>query len=640
MADQERSYYPGRGLPPYLLCRQGDESSKYSDGASRVFAYSLPTISANDTSYSSISRGSASVSSSSTWLDDTESHTTFNSLTSNPSIRRDSQSTINFNRDHDGDVKKNYGTSASGIDVLANSMMLASGFMTSNNGSMNECGKYDFDPECCTVPEHMFPHYVPYHLDDEEVQRRDESPEKMDIDATEDSIIILPDPVLEAVNYEQCYYFQWKPRCLTFQNLAQSDIREHLKRLGVVKNIAEDNIIVNERNLIVHRLLGKNVLVDDAMSICPKHRSSFGVDWCDVVSKCNHPDHDPKHRPSASDCRRASLALCSKIEGFQIGGRLCSKHRKIMAIPEDFVSTSALSYTTNATPFIIEDTREQINRILVETDASPIRSQARVPLKHQSKSSLRRLLSKLNREKLAESLAPGQRDELIEMSPLCTRVQKQQQTKMAINDDIINNLKEIYNMRSDREHHQFPMCPVSECTTTFESNVDLDSHITANLHKISLPNPRTSNDIARLHLVETARSTNIPSVRDKNQIKQNQNTSTEDKASSVDYQHLSSVGWALRTCKHSATMNVKTKTFIENIWLKSQETRVKLTLEQVQQQMRTQRDQSTGDKLFQPHEYATTNQIKYRFQKLGAEYGITAKQELIADLIDENVEQH
>ncbi|CAF4379412.1 unnamed protein product, partial [Rotaria sp. Silwood2] len=26
MADQERSYYPGRGLPPCLLCRQGDKS--------------------------------------------------------------------------------------------------------------------------------------------------------------------------------------------------------------------------------------------------------------------------------------------------------------------------------------------------------------------------------------------------------------------------------------------------------------------------------------------------------------------------------------------------------------------------------------------------------------------------------------
>ncbi|CAF4680250.1 unnamed protein product [Rotaria sp. Silwood2] len=176
MADQERSYYPGRGLPPCLLCRQGGESSIYSDGASRIFAHSLSTTSANDTSYSSISRGSVSVSSSSTWLHDTESHTTFNSLTSNPSIRRNSQSTINFNRDNDGDVKKNYGTSASGIDVLANSMVLASGFMTSNNGSMNEREKYDFGPECCTVPEHMFPQYVPYHLDDEEAQRREKSP--------------------------------------------------------------------------------------------------------------------------------------------------------------------------------------------------------------------------------------------------------------------------------------------------------------------------------------------------------------------------------------------------------------------------------------------------------------------------------
>ena len=80
-------------------------------------------------------------------------------------------------------------------------------------------------------------------------------------------------------------------------------------------------IIVNEKNLIANRLIGKNILVDNTMSICAKHRSSFGIDWCDVVSRCSHPDHDPKHRPSTSDCRRAKLDICSRIEGFPIGGR-------------------------------------------------------------------------------------------------------------------------------------------------------------------------------------------------------------------------------------------------------------------------------------------------------------------------------
>ncbi|CAF4334357.1 unnamed protein product [Rotaria magnacalcarata] len=106
--------------------------------------------------------------------------------------------------------------------------------------------------------------------------------------------------------------------------------------------------------------------------------------------------------------------MYSRIEGFPIGGRLFSKHRKSMAVPEDFPSIAGESQYSSGTQFAIEDTRDTINRILPETNISPIRSQARATLQHQSKSSLRRLLSKLNRgtaslqEKLAESLAPGQ----------------------------------------------------------------------------------------------------------------------------------------------------------------------------------------------------------------------------------------
>lgn len=81
---------------------------------------------------------------------------------------------------------------------------------------------------------------------------------------------------------------------------------------------------MNEKNLIANRLLLKNILIDDSMSICPKHRSSFGVDWHDVKTTCHHPDHDPQHRPKAFDCRRANLVMCSKIENFPVGGRSVS----------------------------------------------------------------------------------------------------------------------------------------------------------------------------------------------------------------------------------------------------------------------------------------------------------------------------
>ena len=56
-------------------------------------------------------------------------------------------------------------------------------------------------------------------------------------------------------------------------------------------------------------------------SICPKHRSSYGIDWCDLKFTCNHPDHRPEPRPSARGCRRANINICSRIEGFPVGGR-------------------------------------------------------------------------------------------------------------------------------------------------------------------------------------------------------------------------------------------------------------------------------------------------------------------------------
>ena len=79
--------------------------------------------------------------------------------------------------------------------------------------------------------------------------------------------------------------------------------------------------IVNEKDLFADRLKREKVLVDNTMSICAKHRSSFGIEWCNAVSGCSHTDDDSKHRPSASDCRQAKVNICSRIEGFPIGGK-------------------------------------------------------------------------------------------------------------------------------------------------------------------------------------------------------------------------------------------------------------------------------------------------------------------------------
>jgi hypothetical protein len=109
--------------------------------------------------------------------------------------------------------------------------------------------------------------------------------------------------------------------CISFATLKSIDIRAYLKRKGVISKEEDDNFIMNERNLIANRLHAKDILVDDSMLICPKHRSSFGIDWCDSKPTCHHPDHESRQSFSTSDCRRASIDMCSKIEGFPVGGR-------------------------------------------------------------------------------------------------------------------------------------------------------------------------------------------------------------------------------------------------------------------------------------------------------------------------------
>lgn len=110
-----------------------------------------------------------------------------------------------------------------------------------------------------------------------------------------------------------------------------------------------------------------------------------------------------------------------------------------------------------------------------------------------------------------------------------------------------------------------------------------------------------------------------------------------DLTNSVHYEKFSSVGWGLRVRKHTNPMGINVKNFIEKLWIDSQESHLKLTPQQVQQQIRAKRDQN-GQKIFQTHEYPTLNQIKYRWRKIAQEHGITPKYELMAELMENNVE--
>lgn len=63
----------------------------------------------------------------------------------------------------------------------------------------------------------------------------------------------------------------------------------------------------------------------------------------------------------------------------------------------DTVSISVASQHTTESAFVIDKPRETMNRILAEVNLSPVRSQTTKPIKAQSKSGLRRLLSKFTR---------------------------------------------------------------------------------------------------------------------------------------------------------------------------------------------------------------------------------------------------
>ena len=121
--------------------------------------------------------------------------------------------------------------------------------------------------------------------------------------------------------FQYADHYGWSQGCVSFASLAELDIRSYLKNNQIISKKDDDKIIMNEKNLLANRLLRKEILVQDSMHICPKHRSSFGIDWFNKKTTCHHPEHDSSSSASMKDCRVAKLASSLKIEEFPIGGR-------------------------------------------------------------------------------------------------------------------------------------------------------------------------------------------------------------------------------------------------------------------------------------------------------------------------------
>ena len=195
----------------------------------------------------------------------------------------------------------------------------------------------------------------------------------------------------------------------------------------------------------------------------------------------------------------------------------------------------------------------------------------------------------------------------------------------------------LINRRADREYYDLLFCPVPTCATTCKSDIELDTHIAAGLHTLADDETRTTNDIARIHLMEILRSTSTRSCSQAETILQRQNTTAYDSSVSFHYRFFSTCGWALRTRKLGKPMSEKVKSFIEQLWLNSVKTNSRVVVEDIQQQIHTKRD-IEGRKCFHTNEYPTKNQIKYQCRKLSRNYNVTLSQQLIVEITEENTD--
>lgn len=196
MENQASNYHPGRGLPPYLLCRTNSGSTSYSDGASGIFLSSIATASTYGSSCSSMSIDSCGVSSSCSWLTTTDSYSSSdffestkfgtnssqNGISVNDETRTirstcestdgDSQTILNTSRLDDPVEPENHEDSAYAMLLKNVPIIAASCFANCNNVSMDTYDTNNPDSNVYTEPEPMFPPTVLYFGENEEEEQR------------------------------------------------------------------------------------------------------------------------------------------------------------------------------------------------------------------------------------------------------------------------------------------------------------------------------------------------------------------------------------------------------------------------------------------------------------------------------------
>jgi hypothetical protein len=236
---------------------------------------------------------------------------------------------------------------------------------------------------------------------------------------------------------------------------------------SVTKYLVEKKVIskneaalynITEQDLIKNRLQQTVEIDREDLVICPDHRYYFGLGWR-RKNHCYHDDHKNTKQSTRRSYRIASYEQCNKLSSFPWGGSICDTHRKKLS--EDVVdcmtkNTSETTFTNNQSVASIErriDDKETVNNILAAVGVDPITTQTRMPLRAQEPSSVRRLASKFRNaleklaKRLAESIAPGEGDTLINISGFDNLLHPRQRTKsvsLEADSSLINYLVEMY----------------------------------------------------------------------------------------------------------------------------------------------------------------------------------------------------
>ncbi|CAF1313867.1 unnamed protein product, partial [Didymodactylos carnosus] len=168
---------------------------------------------------------------------------------------------------------------------------------------------------------------------------------------------------------------------------------------------------------------------------------------------------------------------------------------------------------------------------------------------------------------------------------------------------------------------------------------DLRTHIICDQHQMDVDynKKQSSNDAARIHLMETLKTVNTISQIQTTAIFEQQSptakSTTTSKFRTDKYiNHFNSEGWGLRVRKSGQRISQDVKSFIENIWKDGMQNGRKIQADAIRQRIRSERNDKK-EKLFTPDRYVSAAQIKYQIKKLNKKYDVSIEQQLISDLL-------